>query len=60
MSWIAVKDKLPDDELTVMIATKDSDEPVWLGWHDESGWYTVEAMPIKVTHWMPIPEAPNA
>jgi hypothetical protein len=57
--WIPVEVRLPDDDLTVVVAITNSDEPVWLGFHDGSGWYSVDAMPIKVTHWMPMPEGPN-
>ena len=60
MSWVAVSDRLPDDDLTVLVATSECDEPVWLGWHDEEGWHSVDAVPLKVTHWMPIPEAPRS
>lgn len=57
--WIPVTERLPDDEMTVMIATTDCDEPVWLGWHADGGWCSVDAVPVRVTHWKPIPEAPN-
>lgn len=57
-AWIPADLTLPDDDITVMVAITDCGEPVWLGWHDESGWYSVEALPIKVTHWMPIPAGP--
>jgi hypothetical protein len=58
-AWIPVADRLPDDELTVLIALKDSDEPVWLGYHDADGWFSADAMPQIVTHWQPIPEPPH-
>jgi hypothetical protein len=61
VTWIPAADRLPDDELTVLIALKDSDEPVWLGYHDADGWYSADGMPQKenVTHWAPMPEAPR-
>lgn len=58
-AWIPVTARLPDDELTVLIALKDSDEPVWLGYHDAEGWFSADAMPQIVTHWQPIPEPPH-
>ncbi len=58
-AWVPVAERLPDDEITVMVATVHSDEPVWMGWHDESGWYSVEATPINVSHWMPLPTPPK-
>lgn len=62
-SWTPVAERLPDDDITVLIAVKDSDEPVWVGYHDgEDGWCSAsDAIPIDgmVTHWMPLPEAPR-
>lgn len=58
MSWIPVDERLPDDDITVLVAISNSDEPVWLGWHDDAGWCSVDAMPIRVTHWQPIPKPP--
>lgn len=59
--WIPVNDRLPDDDLTVMIALSGGDEPVWLGWHDAEGWRSVDATPLGdgVTHWRPMLESPN-
>lgn len=57
--WIPVEECMPDDDLTVMVALKDADEPVWLGWHDENGWHSVDATPIAVTHWQQMPEGPH-
>lgn len=60
-AWVPVTERLPDDELTVLVAIKDSDEPVWLGYHDADGWMNVDAMPLggAVTHWMPLPQEPT-
>ena len=62
MSWIPVTERLPDDELTVLVALADSDEPVWLGYHDADGWYYIDGAPAdeNVTHWQPMPEGPAA
>lgn len=59
MNWIPVTDRLPDDDLMVMIALEDSDEPVWIGYHEGDGWYAANADPVHVTHWAPIPEGPK-
>jgi hypothetical protein len=61
VKWIPVAERLPDDDITVMIATKDTDEPVWLGYHDEHGWTSAtDGVPLDelVTHWAPMPESP--
>lgn len=59
--WIACKDELPDDEITVMTFEADSCEPIWPGWHDsEKGWMDITGVPIpSVTHWMPFPDPPE-
>ena len=62
IAWIAVADELPDDDTTVMIYCPGSDEPVWLGWHDEDGWHEVDASPIgddEVRAWADIPNGPE-
>src|SRR3990167_1624174 len=60
IGWIAVKDRLPNDDSTVLIAMKDGDETVWLGYYDGDCWYRVDATPIRtrVTHWAPKPSPP--
>lgn len=59
--WTPVAERLPDDDMTVMIATRDESEPVWIGFHDEHGWHSADATPLGafVTHWKMIPEGPN-
>jgi hypothetical protein len=59
--WTPVESGMPDDEQTVLVFSKESDEPVWLGFYDsESGcWRDVSAIRIEVTHWAPIPEGPK-
>lgn len=59
--WIPVDVRLPDDDITVRIATTATDEPVWLGFHDENGWHSVDAAPLggMVTHWKTMEKGPN-
>lgn len=60
--WIPIADKMPDDDITVMVACKDTDEPVWLGYHDADGWFSAtDGVPLTklVTHWRHIVEPPN-
>lgn len=56
--WIPVSESLPDDDLTVFAALEGSDEPVWLAYHDADGWNSVDATPVHVTHWKPMPKGP--
>lgn len=60
--WIHVGERLPDDDITVLIALEDSDEPVWIGFHDEDGWHSAtsgEPLRDLVTHWQPMIEGPK-
>jgi len=61
--WIACQDRLPDDDITVMIFMPGQSEPVWLGYHDGSYWYDVSSdliawEKVEVSHWMPLPRGP--
>jgi len=55
-SWISVGDILPDSDMTVLINTPRSSEPVWLGFFDGECWRNIEGFPIDVTHWAEMPE----
>lgn len=57
--WIADSDRLPDDEQTVLVAMVGESEPVWLGYHEGDQWWSVDHVCINVTHWMPLPPAPE-
>lgn len=60
--WIPVGGaELPDDDTLVLLALNDDD--VWPGYRDGDIWRYMDAMPItieRVTHWMPMPAAPQA
>lgn len=60
MNWTETAKQLPDDELTVLVATSDGE--VWTGYHSEGCWWYVSAdkIGIDVTHWMSFPEPPGA
>lgn len=57
--WKDVNKELPDADETVLIATIDNTEPVWLGYYDGERWLDVEGIPVNVSHWAPMPEAPK-
>jgi ParB-like chromosome segregation protein Spo0J len=60
LSWIAVDDKLPDDESLVLVAL--NDDAVCPAFREAGSWRCVDAMPItveSVTHWMPMPAPPT-
>lgn len=52
--WISVKDRLPDDGVEVIVVKDGKSYPAW---HETGpfGW----SVGGKVTHWMPLPEAPK-
>lgn len=56
--WIPVSKSMPDAEIAVLIACRDGDEPVWIGYHDGEIWRAADAMPVDVTHWQHLPEPP--
>lgn len=52
--WISVKERLPEDGVEVIVV---SDGTACASWHEagDFGW----SVGGKVTHWMPLPEAPK-
>ncbi len=54
--WINPDHTLPDSDMTVVVNTPNSSEPVWLGFHDGECWRNVEGFPITVTAWAEMPE----
>lgn len=59
-TWTAVKDKLPDDEMTVLLALADGE--VWPGFHEGTQWFYLSADPVgvEVLHWAEFPAPPGA
>src|SRR5688500_18836416 len=59
-SWVPVTERLPDDEMTVLIALDDGE--VWTGFVDAERWHYVSGDPVdrqNVEHWMHFPEPPK-
>ncbi len=64
-AWISVKDKLPEEDGTLCVVFDPDNETisVWgARWNKEygnfesmGGWFEAD----EVTHWMPLPKAPN-
>ena len=59
-TWTATKDKLPDDEMTVLLALADGE--VWPGFHEGTQWFYVSADPVgvEVLHWAKFPAPPGS
>ena len=59
MNWINIKNKLPDENKSVLVIDDEND--IWImqynvydGWHcPQEGWS------MNVTHWMQLPLPPN-
>jgi hypothetical protein len=59
VEWVDAQDRLPDDDICVLIAMADGE--VWTGFYDPDGWHYVSADPVgsEVTHWSHFPEPPK-
>ena len=61
IQWIAVDDRLPDDDTTVLVSLVDADEPVWLGYYEAGDWFSIDNeeygidLHAAVTAWAPMP-----
>lgn len=62
ITWHDATRELPDDDITVLVQSPDSSEPVWPGFHDELGWHHVDngaqVETITVTAWAEMPTGP--
>jgi hypothetical protein len=60
ITWIPVSEKLPDDFVTVFLFSPVTDEPVWLGYREETSWSYVDNFPANPTHWAAMLSGPTA
>ena len=62
MNWKDVAAEMPDADSTVLIYAPKDNDPVWLGYFDGQDWRGIHGglLAHKVTHWMEMPEPPNA
>ena len=59
IEWTPVAEGLPDPETTVLIELDpdgDASEPVWLGFHDGTGWLDVMGDAVQVVAWAHVPK----
>ncbi len=62
MEWISVKDRLPESEVMVLTYLEDDNHYMidYIIMFDVPLWACIlERDNYKVTHWMPLPEAPK-
>lgn len=60
MTWISVKDRLPENGENVLIATKMGDVREFIYYEASQSWeiYDIYMANDLVTHWQPLPEPP--
>lgn len=59
ITWHTDPADLPDADITVLIELdpdSDASEPVWLGFHDGTGWLDVTGDAVEVVSWAHIPK----
>jgi len=56
--WKRTALELPDDDMIVITYTPGRNEPVWLSYHDDSGWRYVDGDLHEPTHWLKLPSIP--
>ena len=62
MTWVSVKESLPDKHVNVLVFSDEGTTIAW--WNDYGGiveWINIDdsAPLIKVSHWQPLPEEPK-
>lgn len=56
--WISTDDRLPDDDICVLVFVPEQDEPVWLAYFSEDDWRYVSGGTCYPSHWMELPDPP--
>ena len=61
--WISVEDRLPEDELPVLVANNESGA-IRLFWRADVVWWAggdqlPKYISKDITHWMPLPDSPE-
>lgn len=58
--WHSVREQMPDDEITVLVAGDGEDSEVSMAWHADGVWRLCASAEIieDVTHWMLLPDPP--
>lgn len=59
IQWIPVSE-LPDAEITVLLFSKETSDPVWLGYHDGDEWRYVDGFFATPTFWAEMLAGPTA
>ena len=58
--WIPIKERLPEQNIEVLVVWGSVHNPDIAWMIDDSNWESITGLPIsKITHWMPLPQAPR-
>ena len=55
--WVSVKDRLPEENTTVIVATDDG--VVFQCLYSYDGWDLWDDNDVNITHWQPMPQPPK-
>lgn len=61
IEWVPVAERLPDDEITVLLYTPVQRGDVWPGWREDGVWRWAGGEPVacEISHWSPMPKGPR-
>lgn len=57
ITWVDVSERLPDDDITVLVVEQLKAGRTWFGYYD-CGWRRIDGWPIEVSHWSHLPAGP--
>jgi len=60
ITWVPVAERLPDDEITVLLFAPVQGGECWPGWRTGHAWRWADGQPVRceVTHWADWPAGP--
>jgi hypothetical protein len=63
MKWIDVRDRMPEDDTCVIVASADAGEALVVAWYDDEDetWNDMHGVVVtSIEFWMPLPPLPGA
>ena len=63
ITWANAHETLPDDNTTILLFAPESNEPIWIGYHEDDSFYVDDGTavpPGSVTYWANLPYGPDA
>lgn len=61
MEWISVEERLPEAADNPVLGYDDMSNMSFMAWYRpiSKEWEGFSGFPVKITHWMPLPEPPK-